>query len=63
MTAEKAQEVTKPLLNVIASGVTIIGDGVSAGPFNNEKEMRKKFKELGVNGYDDVGEKPEEKSE
>lgn len=60
---KKKQIDTNPLLNIIASGITIIGDGVSAGPFKNKAEMQEKFEELGVNGYDDVGEKPEEKSE
>lgn len=62
MSAEKTKD-TNTLLNVIARGVTIIGDGISSGPFKNKAEMQEKLEELDVKGYDDVGEKPEEKSE
>ncbi len=62
MSAEKTKD-TNTLLNVIARGVTIIGDGISSGPCKNKAEMQEKLEELDVKGYDDVGDKPEEKSE
>lgn len=50
------------LLDIVATAITVIGEGVSAGPFENADEMKKKFGKLKVNGYDDVGEKPDEVS-
>ncbi len=49
-------------LDIIATGVTVISEGTSAGPFENADEMKKKFVELKVNGYDEVGEKPDKVS-
>lgn len=46
------------VLDLIANGITIIGDGQSAGPFNNAEEMKKAFEEMNVDGADTVGEKP-----
>ncbi len=50
------------LLEIIAPAVTLIGEGTSAGPFKNADEMKETFEKLKVDGYDNVGEKPDEVS-
>ncbi len=50
------------LLDIIATAVTVIGEGVSAGPFENADEMKKTLEKLKVDGYDGVGEKSDKVS-
>lgn len=46
------------VLDLIAKGIIVIGDGQSAGPFKDVEEMQKAFVEMNVVGADTVGEKP-----
>ncbi len=50
------------LSDIIATGITVISEGTSAGPFKDVNEMKETFEKLKVDGYDNVGEKPDEVS-